>query len=145
MEIRTFLMKLKHLGCRVEKTFDYDDISVDYARSVSEARELIQYFRARGYFFIDARADRSDGLFSAYEEKFISNHVAGREYDKAVMLMDSSFRYDEEGYLRGIPVPDPENLYPNVFYSGITRVRERLVVIILDAPDLLRSVLSIIA
>lgn len=144
MEIHTFIMKLKHLGCRVERTFDFDDVSVNYAGNISEARSMIGYFRDSGFLFIDARKSRRDGLFSAYEEKLRSNQIAGREYDKVVMLMDGSFSYDEDGYLRGIPVPDPDDLYPNVFYPIITRVRERLVLVILDAPELLRGVLSII-
>ena len=60
------------------------------------------------------------------------------------MLMDSSFSYDENGYLRGIPEPDPENPYPNLFYPGITRVREHLALVILDAPELLNNILSIL-
>ena len=61
-----------------------------------------------------------------------------------VMLMDSSFSYDGEGYLMGIPKPDPGNPYPNIFYSGITRVREHLALVILDAPELLDNILSIL-
>ena len=144
MEIHTFIRKLRYLGCKVDKTFDYDDISVNYAGSVSEAREMIRYYRAQGYVFIDSRADRSDGVFADYQENFISGHIAGREYEKAVILMDDSFSYDSHGHLCGIPVPDPDNMYPNIFYQGITRVRENLALIIMDAPELLRSILSII-
>lgn len=60
------------------------------------------------------------------------------------MLMDSSFEYDKEGFLRGIPQPDPDSPYPNIFYQGITRVRDSLSIVILDAPELLGAVLSII-
>ena len=144
MEIHTFIRKLRYLGCKVDKTFDYDDISVNYAGSVSEAREMIRYYRAQGYVFIDSRADRSDGVFADYQENFISGHIAGREYEKAVILMDDSFSYDSHGHLCGIPVPDPDNMYPNIFYQGITRVRENLALVIMDAPELLRSILSII-
>ena len=105
---------------------------------------MIRYYRAQGYVFIDSRADRSDGVFADYQESFISGHIAGREYEKAVILMDRSFSYDSHGHLCGIPVPDPDNMYPNIFYQGITRVRENLALIIMDAPELLRSILSII-
>jgi hypothetical protein len=59
--------------------------------------------------------------------------------------MDSSFYYDEDGFLQGIPQPDPEYIYPNLFYHGITRVREKLALVILDAPELFRAVLGIIS
>ena len=60
------------------------------------------------------------------------------------MLMDSSFSYDENGYLRGIPEPDPEHPYPNIFYSEISRVREHLALVIMDSPELFENILSIL-
>ena len=84
-------------------------------------------------------SDKSSG-----EVAFITKVLSGREYEKAVILMDDSFSYDSHGHLCGIPVPDPDNMYPNIFYQGITRVRENLALIIMDAPELLRSILSII-
>lgn len=144
MEIHTFIQKLRHLGCRTDRAYDYDDISVNYAGNAAEAADMIRYYRDSGHIFIDARADRSDGLFTEFEEVLRPGHVAGREYEKAVVLLDSSLYYDEEGYLRGIPAPDPDDLYPNIFYPDITRIRENLVLVIMDAPGLLRSILGII-
>ena len=59
------------------------------------------------------------------------------------MLMDNSFYYDEEGILKGIPHPNPDYLYPNLFYQGVTRVREKLSLIIVDAPALFEKITSI--
>ena len=142
MELQTFILKLKHLYCKTEKSYEFEHVSVNYANSTDEAHEIIRYFRDKGYVFINAKGC-ADGPFEDLEESFGSRHVAGREYNSVVMLMDSSFSYDENGYLRGIPEPDPGHPYPNVFYSGITRVREHLALVILDAPELLSRVLSI--
>ena len=144
MEIYTFIMKLKHLNFQTDRTYDYDDITVNYANTVKEARGIIQYFRSRGFIFINACHGRRDDEFSECEEEFGSEHIIGREYDKVVMLMDSSFYYDGDGFLKGISKPDSDSIYPNIFYQGITRVRERLALVILDAPELLRRILSII-
>lgn len=142
MEIQSFIMKLKHLGCKTEKNYEFEHVSVNYANTADEAREIIIYFRNKGYVFINPHRCPDDP-FADLEETFRYRHIAGREYNSVVMLMDSSFSYDE-GYLRGIPKPDPGNPYPNVFYSGITRVRERLALVILDAPELLNNILSIL-
>ena len=144
MEIYTFIMKLKHLNFQTDRTYDYDDITVNYANNVSEAHDLIQYFRRKGFIFINACHGRRDE-FKECEEHFGSEHIIGREYDKVVMLMDSYFHYDEDGFLKGIIKPDSDSIYPNIFYQGISRVRERLALVILDAPELLRSILTIIA
>ena len=143
MEIQTFIMKLKHLGCKTEKTYEFEHVSVNYANNVDEARGIIGYFRDKGYIFINPHR-RPDDPFEDLEESFGYRHIAGREYSRVVMLMDGSFSYDSNGYLRGIPEPDPVKPYPNIFYSGITRVREHLALVILDAPELLDNILSII-
>jgi len=141
MELHTFIMKLRHLGCKTEKTYEFEHVSVNYANNTGEAREMIRYFRDKGYVFINAHRYPGDP-FEDLEEDFGYRHVAGREYNRVVMLMDSSFSYDD-GYLKGIPKPDPEDPYPNLFYPGLTRVREYLALVILDAPELLSSILTI--
>lgn len=143
MEIQTFIMKLKHLECRTERSYEFEHVSINYANDTDEARGIIKYFRDRGYVFINAHR-YPDSPFEDLEESFGYRHVAGREYNSVVMLLDDSFYYDEGGYLRGIPEPDPAHPYPNIFYSGLTRVREHLALVILDAPELLDSILSII-
>ena len=143
MELQTFILKLKNLGCKTEKNYEFEHVSVNYANSIDEAREMIRYFREKGYVFINAHR-YTDDPFADLEEQFRYRHVAGREYNSVVMLMDGSFSYDDEGYLMGIPKPDPANPYPNLFYSGITRVRDRLALVILDAPELLNSILAIL-
>ena len=142
MEIQTFILKLKNLKCKTEKNYEFEHVSVNYANNRDEAREIIRYFRNKGYLFINAHRN-ADDHFEDLEESF-GRHIAGREYNSVVMLMDDSFSYDDNGYLKGIPVPDPGHPYPNIFYPGITRVREHLALVILDAPELLNNVLSIL-
>ena len=60
------------------------------------------------------------------------------------MLMDSSFYYDEKGVLQCMPHPKPEYLYPILFYQGVTRVREKLAIIVVNSPELFRNVVSIV-
>lgn len=139
--LHSFIMSLKHLTRTPDWTYGYEDVSVNYARSMEEAAKLISYFRNKGYVFINAGGAPFEGI----PEEFDVHRIIGSEFDKVVMLMDSSFYYDEGGYLKGIPQPDPEYIYPNIFYQGITRVREKLALVIVDAPELLRSVLSIIS
>ena len=93
--------------------------------------------------FINA-CRKKDDPFADLDDSAGCDRLIGQEYDKVVMLMDSSFSYDKDGFLKGIPQPDPENIYPNLFYQGITRVREKLALVILDAPELFSKIASII-
>ena len=149
-ELYHFIMTLRNLGHKADKPYAYEDVSVNYANDIPEAVKLITYFRGKGYVFINACApkitvsEEGSDPFAELAEEFDVHHIIGREYDKVVMLVDSSFYYDESGYLKGVPEPDPDYIYPNLFYQGITRVREKLSLVILDAPVLLRNILGIL-
>ncbi len=148
-ELLNFIMTLKNLGHKSDRSYEYTDVSVNYARDTLEAMKLIAYYRSKGYVFINARSHQRSSSgepdpFDELAEEFDVHQIIGREYDNVIMLMDSSFYYDENGYLKGIPAPDPDYLYPNLFYQGITRVREKLALVILDAPELFRNILGII-
>ena len=143
MQIQTFLKKLKHLSFEPDRNYEYEQVSINYANDADEAREMIKYYRGRDYVFINAHRYPGN-LYEDLEEEFEWRHIAGREYGNVMMLLDSSFRYDEEGHLRDIPEPDPEHPYPNIFDSRITRVRDHLALVIVDAPELLDRVLTII-
>lgn len=60
------------------------------------------------------------------------------------MLMDASFFYSEDGELQGVPHPNPDYLYPNLFYQGITRVREKLAIIVVDNFELFSKIATIL-
>lgn len=143
MQIQAFIHKLRHLGFEPDRNYEYEQISLNYANDADEAREIIKYYKDRGYVFINAHRYPGDP-YADIEDVFECRHVVGREYGNVVMLMDSSFHYDEEGYLRGIPEPDPVNPYPNIFDPHMTRVRDRLALVIADAPELFSDIISII-
>ena len=82
--------------------------------------------------------------YAAYEEDFAADQIIGREFDDVVMLLDSSFYYDEAGKLQGTGALEPDYLYPNLFYHGVTRVRERLALIVVGAPDLFAEIAKIV-
>lgn len=143
MQIQCFLHKLKHLAFEPDRSYEYEQISLNYANDADEAREIIKYYKDRGYVFINAHR-YPGGPYEDLEEDFECRHVVGREYGNVVMVMDSSFHYNEEGYLRGIPEPDPAHPYPNIFDSKVTRVRDHLALVIEGDPELFGKIISII-
>jgi len=144
-EIRFFILQLMDKRNKPKDQIDYDNISLAYADTSEEAQELLGYFRSLGYTFINYSKPRyHESPFARYEEDIDTDHVAGREYDNVVMLLDESFFYDEKGRLQGIPTPDPDYLYPNLFYQGITRAREKLAVIVIRNRGLFEEIAKII-
>ena len=145
-EITGFLTVLRDLNAKKDRRVSgYANVEVCCANTTAEAQELISYYRGKGYaFFNYSRPAFEPSPFQEMEESFDPRYVIGREFDRAVMLLDDSFRYDERGMLQGIPVPDPDRIYPNVFFQEITRVREKLAVVIMKAPELFEKTVSIL-
>ena len=105
---------------------------------------MIEYFKKQGYVFINySKSNYNYSPYAKYEEDFDTHHVIGQEFDNVLMLMDDSFYYDENGVLQGVPHPNPDYLYPNLFYQGITRVREKIALVIVNSPRLFEKISSI--
>ena len=144
-ELQTFILCLKNLARRPRGFSRYPNVELNYAGTGAEAQNLLAYYRRKGYVFINcARTAGGFAPYAEFEEDFDACHVIGREFDRVVMLMDSAFYYDEEGVLRGVPSPDPDALYPNLFYQSVTRVREKLALIVVNAPELFGRISSIL-
>ena len=61
------------------------------------------------------------------------------------MLMGANFGYNEKGVLISTNAhPNPDYLYDKLLFQGITRVREKLAIIVLDNPKLFLQILQIL-
>lgn len=144
-ELASFIISVRNLNSRPKTAMTYENVSLAYANSVSEARNIIQYYKKQGYTFINySKSNYNYSPYSEYEEDFDTHHVIGQEFDNVLMLMDRSFYYDENGILQGVPHPNPDYLYPNLFYQGITRVREKIALVVVNAPELFEKITSIV-
>jgi len=162
-ELSAFIQEVRDLNKRPHTHMDYKDVTLGYAATIAEAQNQLAYYRKRGFVFINyyknahpetgsdtaAGAGTGDGLipdnpFADYEGGYDIHHVIGQEFDRVVMLLDRSFYYDEDGKLEGVPRPDPDYLYPNLFYQGGTRVQEQLALIVLENEPLFDRIAEIL-
>jgi len=143
-ELAAFIDAVRHPCGKPRGRVSYENVTAAYANDPKEACEIIGYFKSKGYVFIDySKSDRGESPYYKYYEDFDIHHVVGQEFDNVLMLLDDSFYYDDKGVLRGVPRPDPDNLYPNMFYRGITRAREKLALVVVNAPTLFGKISSI--
>lgn len=143
--LHAFIRQMRNLGHTPQKAMDYSGVFLNYANTTGEAQSLLDYYRSKGFVFINyTRPEYSQNPYAQFEGGLDTHHVIGREYDKVVMVLDDSFFYDEAGILQGVPHPDPDYLYPNLFYQGITRVREELAIVVVSAPDLFHKIANIV-
>lgn len=143
-EMSSFILCMLNLHNKLDNKIDYKNIQVNYANTTQEAQDIISYYRNKGYIFINySKSNYCYSPYAQYNEDYDTHHVIGQEYDDVVMLMDNSFYYDEHGKLQGVQHPTPDYIYPKLFYLGATRVRERLAIIVVNAPELFEKLVSI--
>lgn len=145
-ELSAFIQQVRDLENRPPAHLDYRNVALGYAADTGEAEQQLAYYRDLGYVFINyyKNAHDSSNPFAAFEGGYDIYHVIGQEFDRVVMLLDDSFCYTDDGKLEGVPRPDPDLLYPNVFYHGMTRVQEKLALIVLDNEPLFERISEIL-
>jgi hypothetical protein len=72
-----------------------------------------------------------------------SHQVIGQEFDNVVLVLDNNFRYSQKGDLEAREHPNPDYLFPRLFFQNISRAREKLCIIVLENEDLFKTLLRI--
>lgn len=139
-ELTSFIDSLKNIDNIRRISSDYPNIGLYYANNVCEARKILSYLLGAGYTFISYPDTKKRTLCSDMCEEYYCNHVIGQEFDNVVMVMDNTFYYDKNGILQGIPEDNPEYLYPNLFYQGISRVREKIAIVVVENKKLFEKI-----
>jgi len=145
-EIASFIRKLFNLNIK-DKYLKYSSVKILYANNEKEAITFIKEYKSKNFVFINYSKSPNRispfDIYSNYES--IDTHKAiGQEFDNVLMIMDDTFYYSPEGKLLAKVYPHQEYLYEQLLYQGLTRAREKLVIIVVNNEDLLANMLSIL-
>lgn len=142
--IFSFIRTMLRLTEVPRKPMNYDCIDIMYANDITESDKLLRLYRNKGYTFITFTPSQfvSNGI-DHYSANINSHQVIGQEFDNVVIIMDNNFRYSDDGDLEGKEHPNPDYLFPRLFYQNISRTRERLCIIVLNNPKMFRKLLMI--
>lgn len=149
----------------VQDRCTYENIDVLYARTEKECDSFKSNFMNRGYTFINFtstslpavlyrdvlpadKVNMSAAMSAGSEQEitgeYDASRVIGLEFEKVLMVLDDHFYYDEKGVLRARKHPNPDYLYDQLLYQGITRTREKLCLIIVGNFELFRHITEMI-
>lgn len=142
-ELASFIKCLMNLKSN-DRRDGYPSVSVAYANNNSEVVMLISKFRENGYTFINyTKSSYNYGSFDRFGGDINTHYVIGQEFDKVLMLMDDTFKYNSEDRLIAREHPNPNYLYLQLLFQGLTRVRENLAIIVINDVELFKKILSI--
>lgn len=143
-EIFSFVRNMMILSDKPPRKVNYKNVDVVCANTIEEAKDFKNYFVDKGYKFITLTPSQYvKNEIDQFAGNTNSHEVVGQEFDRVVVILDSNFRYSEEGVLQAKQHPNPDYLFANLFYQNITRARERLAVIIYKNPEMFSKILQI--
>lgn len=143
-EVFSFIRNMLNLNDKPKMEVSYDNIDILYADNIKEADVINRFYRRKGYTFITFTPSQYVSNSIDHYSKYINSHqVIGQEFDNVVVVLDNNFRYSTEGILQGREHPNPDYLFPRLFYQNISRAREKLCIIVLDNLELFTKLLCI--
>lgn len=142
---------------------EYPDVSLVYASDNGEVEHLLRNFEKNGYIYIwdELLADSipdAPAVTTSDPDNVISDQVdeesmhrieakdaTCREFDRVVMLIDESFSYDDDGYLRSSVHSEDKNVSAvRDLFHGLSRAKKRVALIIRNNPEVFDRLLSIL-
>ena len=125
----------------------YPSVSIVYAKTTQYAKDLIAYFCNKSYKFINYSGSNYNVANDKYHiyntiDSSDTHHIIGQEFDKVLVMMDSNFSYDN--VLNSTIHPNPDYLYPKLFFQGVTRVRNNLAIIVVNNESVFNTLMNIV-
>lgn len=125
---------------------EYPNVSLVYADTVEEAKDVLKYYQTQGFTFINYTPSLyNPSTLDQYPNSLNAHLVIGQEFDNVIMILDDHFGYDEAKKLRAKIHPNPDYLYRKMLIQGVTRVREKLCLLVVDNQPLFHEVLTILS
>ncbi len=123
---------------------DCANVEIVYANDFSETEILIEYYKKKEFKFIGYTESSMARRKIDYLDKDINTHaVVGQEFDNVLMVIDNAFYYGEDNKLYALEHPNPNYIYTKLLYQGLTRVREKLVLIVVDNKQVYNKLLDL--
>lgn len=107
---------------------DYPSVSLVYANDDKEAEILLQNFERDGYISITSIA---------------ASAATCKEFDKVVMMIDDTFYYDDNGFLRHSDMIDYNSSVRNL-YHGLSRAKKNIGIVVKENEKVFEALLYVL-
>ena len=139
-ELALFITCLRDLS--KYKDYSFPNVRIFYEPHKEKAMEKVKALQQEGYTFISYTPSKVYGDID-FQRSFHNTHnVIGQEFDGVCMLIGDHFYYTPEGKLVAKEHPNPDYLFEQLLYQGITRVRSKIALIVLS-ESLLPNILGL--
>lgn len=156
-EIYYFIKSMLDLNEKHNKEGVYKDIDIVYTPEICEIHRIADFYIKKGYTYIGYTPAKESSLEKAPADMQHKNHilkdylgrysfshsVVGQEFDKVITLIDDNFEYDSNSKLQAKEHPYKYFLFTGMLYQNLTRVREKLCIIVFNNKDVFEKLIKI--
>ncbi|MDP4469173.1 ATP-binding protein [Staphylococcus hyicus] len=147
-EMIAFIDRVIDLTAKGHINYHYKNIDVSHFSDKYSASEFIETLVENNYMCIELTqyVTKSSSITKRKRNFYSSNdvhNILGKEYDKVAVIIDSYFKYDENGKLISNYIGYYPYLETEGIYQALTRVKKYLHVIIIDNPMVYENIQQI--
>ena len=127
------------------KDASFKNIEILYANDYMESFPIIEYYEQKKNFKIISytTSKKKSALRDNHKIYQNTHHVIGQEFDNVFISMDRSFRYSEQGRLQGEEHPNPDYIFYQLWYQGVSRAREKLCILVINNEELFEKLIEV--
>lgn len=127
------------------KDASFKNIEILYANDYMESFPIIEYYEQKKNFKIISytTSKKKSALIDNHKIYQNTHHVIGQEFDNVFISMDRSFRYSEQGRLQGEEHPNPDYIFYQLWYQGVSRAREKLCILVINNEELFEKLIEV--
>lgn len=142
-ELADFIDKIIWLKKTVHTKY-FSNVQIAFAQSYEEAKNLIEYYEQKDYHYISyTPSNYVSRPIDVLNNESNTHKVIGQEFDNIVIILDNNFQY-KDGVMACRVHPNPNYLYQKLFYQAITRVREKIAIIVVKNEQMFNTILGIL-
>ena len=108
----------------------FPNAKIIYEPNDEKAKIRIKELESEGYTYISFTPSVYHSYLDNQASKYNTHNVIGQEFDGVCMMMNNQFIYDSSGKLNAINHPNPDYIFTQLLYQGLTRVRNKIAIVI---------------
>ena len=128
-ELALFITCLRDLS-KYRSEYSFPNVKILFEPQKYEALQVIKKLEMEGYTFISYTPSLYNHELNYQSSQHNTHNVIGQEFDGVCMLIDDHLYYTPEGRLAGKLHPNPDYLFEQLLYQGLTRVRRKIALVV---------------
>lgn len=140
-ELALFITCLRDLS-KFRDEYSFPNVSMFFEPNKQKAVAQAKALEQCGYTYISYTPSLYDHRLDNQSWMHNTHNVIGQEFEGVCMLLDENFYYDESGHLSGVTHPNPDYLFAQLLYQGLSRVRSKIALII-TSETILQKILPL--